>query len=93
MDISSLSDVNSILSEKTIVETQIAHASILPYPGTSFGSIHTVLLNYQDVLKQKWFGRLPYRKYFGVHLSVSNRNWCKIYFYSAWSIYPIWNGW
>lgn len=53
MDISSLSNVNSILSEKTIVETQIAHASILPYPGTSFGSIHTVLLNYQDVLKQK----------------------------------------
>ena len=49
MGIPSLIAVNIILSKKIIVQTQMAHTPILPYPAT----IHTVFLNYQDVLEQK----------------------------------------
>ena len=39
------------------VPTSIAFAPILPYPATEFDSIHTCMINFQDVLLQK---KLPY---------------------------------
>lgn len=51
MGIPSLSVVNSILSEKIIVESKIDQTPILPYPATSFYSTHTTVLDYHDVLK------------------------------------------
>ena len=53
MSIPSLSAMNSILMDNKIVETQIAHTPILPYPATCYDSINTTLLNYQDVLLQR----------------------------------------
>ena len=56
-EIPSFSAINSLLSAKTIVSTPIAFALILPYPATKFDSMHTCMINFQDVLLQK---KLPY---------------------------------
>ena len=53
MGIPSLSAINSILTDRNIFETRIAHTPILPYPATCYDSINTTLLNYQDVLLQR----------------------------------------
>ena len=54
-NISSFAATDSLLhssSEKRPV-TRIAFTPIIPHPATEFNTIHTAMVNYQDVLKQK----------------------------------------
>ena len=55
--IPSFSAFNSLLSNVKINLTQLAFAPILPYPATDYDAIHTTMINFQDVLKQK---EMPY---------------------------------
>ena len=47
------SAVNSLLSNKDVTQSRVAFTPILPHPITDFESVYTVMINFQDVLKQK----------------------------------------
>ena len=51
--IPSFSSLKSILSDTSVNITHITFTPILPYPATNYNSIYIVLVNFQDVLKQK----------------------------------------
>jgi len=53
VDLHSYSAFNSILKSKNPAQSRIAFTPILPYPITDFESVYTVMINFQDVLKQK----------------------------------------
>ena len=51
--IPTLSSLKSILSETSVNITHITITPILPYQATNYDAIYTILVNFQDVLKQK----------------------------------------
>ena len=52
-NIPTFSAMNSLLQNKEIVKTKIAFTPIIPYVATEYDTIHTVMCNFQDVLRQK----------------------------------------
>ena len=49
----SYSAINSLLSSEVVTQTSIGFTPIIPHPITDFESVYTVMINFQDVLKQK----------------------------------------
>ena len=49
----SFSAVNSLLSNELVIQSRVGFTPILPHPITEFESVYTVMINFQDVLKQK----------------------------------------
>ena len=45
--------MNSFLQNQQIIKTKVAFTPILPYLATEYDTIHTVMYNFQDVLRQK----------------------------------------
>ena len=52
-NVPTFSAMNSLLQNKEIVKTKIAFTPILPYVATEYDTIHTLMCNFQDVLRQK----------------------------------------
>ena len=49
----SFSAINSVLIKKNMILTREAYTPILPHPATDYDSINTIMINFQDILKQK----------------------------------------
>ena len=45
--------MNSLLQSQQIIKTKVAFTPIIPYVATEYDAIHTVMCNFQDVLRQR----------------------------------------
>ena len=45
--------MNSFLQSQQIIKTKVAFTPIIPYVATEYNTIHTVMCNFQDVLRQR----------------------------------------
>ena len=52
-NIPSFTATNSLLTQSMHPVSSIAFTPIVPYPATEFDTIYTVMINFQDVLRQK----------------------------------------